>query len=644
MNTETNNSVNKLPKRLNNFILNATTAAALTMSLLSCQSGTNTTEHINKGQSSGKQTLSESDYTEQNESYGSSVLVKSKVLTDQGRVKVEQQLKETSLESLNLPSYLNVQAFTISSRSNIKTKPAVYIAPKLYLYRKADKAHVKVRKVGNNVLIPLHAILVDGFSKEIPSVDGVNKVTLPASYLVDEPQLKQALLDRGFNQEKTSYGPLDGCPKKFTLSVAGSEYDITPNYFVGSDQCEINRPFTLNLVVPADQADFIINEALYYNEVDVQSEYEVLVGYLDADTHIQLNRSKIFEKLQASLAGQYPPYAKAELQLNLKKIIQSETLSIFIKGDRNSIIDQLINAAYDAFTVPFELKDADDAAKAKCENTVCLNVSYTKNEENKSLEVSYQQFSTTLTGQRIASLAKAQQILFPEVVFTSFADNKLTDYISNLDQNERQVLVTVNQGSIIEVNLENFRYQKDNVDLDLSISGSTRCGSYDITKRCEWHENIINVTRTYSGISFSENQTPAGNLIGNPYDDLKLKFKNSFGATKTCSFGSMNATSDGSRFYIKVQNTPACEIFNNFDSGAKEQLQLSIINDLKDTKHLKKLNDGKAFSYTDTYSAIDAEPQADKSTYGGTQPILTKESQREIQLQIKILVRKFDLD
>ncbi len=602
------------------------------------------TNNVDKAPSSGKQVVEGSEYWQTEESQITpSVLITSKQLTEEGYQVAEQKMKETSLASLNLPSNLNVNAFTIRSKTNIRTKEAVYIAPKLYLYKKSDNARVQVKDMGDKVLVPLHAILVDGFSKQVPASDGINTIDLPLSYLVDADKVKNALVERGFS-ESIAFGPLDGCPKQFSISFAGETYDVTPKNIVGSDQCELNRPFTLNLIIPKDKADFVVNEALYFNEVDVQASFEVKVGFIEADSRIQLDRSKIYEKLSMSLSVQKPPYIKADIETNLKKIIQSEMLNVFIKGDRNDIVNQLYQAAYDSFVVPFELKASNDSAPAECTKTAaCLNISYEKNTETRNLEVSYQQYSTTLTGQVISSFAKGQQILFPEVAFSSQTDQGKVEYVSNHTNNTRDLLITVNEGSVVEVHLDNVRSQLDNTKVGVSVGQGNYCGSRDSFKRCEWHLHWVDVTRTYSGVVFSEPSVPAGNMFGSTADELFLKIKGPSGDINECSFAQLNAIGNGNHYIIKLENSLTCKAFADSAGNKKFQYSVSFVNRLKDPTPLKQLNDGLPFSKNSHYELKDGVPAYDGTEYGGLEPIQVNYVDREIQLKLHMEVRKYDL-
>ncbi|MFN3454327.1 MAG: hypothetical protein ACK41T_05150 [Pseudobdellovibrio sp.] len=576
----------------------------------------------------------------------STTLVTSKILTPEGHQLASSQLRETTLTPLNLPSNLNVNAFTVRSRGGIKTQEAVYIAPKLYLYRKSDKARVQVKQIGENVLIPLHAILVDGFSKEVPSSNGIDTVSLPDSYLINEDEVNKALISRGF-KEPIALGPLDGCPKRFTLTVAGESYDITPASLSGSNQCELNRPFTLNLVVPKSKADFIVNEALYYNEVDVQASFEILVGYVESDTHIQLDRSKIYESLSASLVGKYPPYAKATVEANLKKIIQSETMNVFIKGDRNDIINQLFEAAYNSFVQPFDLTIPNFQSEVDCNDTsACVSVSYNKQNESRNLSIGYQQYSTTLTGQVISSFAKAQQILYPEVVLQSVTDDGMSiNYISNLDENERDLMITINKGTILEFSLENMKKQIDNTEVKVTVNGELSCDSRDsFTKSCNRHTYRTSVTRTYDGPRFSENFSPAGNLSIPLSEQLYLRFKSPSGKITECSLAMLNANVNGNHIVVKLNSVHSrCNPFNKNDIENKNQYSVTFINKLVDDEALQVVNNGEKFSYTDHYSQQDSAPAYDATPLGGSKPSTVNSIKREMLLQLKITARKYDI-
>lgn len=591
--------------------------------------------------------IADDSYWQEQVSYQSNTtLVTSKILTPEGHQLANNQLRETTLTPLNLPSNLNVNAFTVRSRAGIKTQEAVYIAPKLYLYRKADKARVQVKQMGDNVLIPLHAILVDGFSKEVPSSNGIDTVSLPDSYLVNEEEVNKALSSRGF-KEPIALGPLDGCPKRFTLTVAGESYDITPASLSGSNQCELNRPFTLNLIVPKSKADFIVNEALYYNEVDVQASFEVLVGYVEADTHIQLDRSKIYESLSASLAGKYPPYAKATVEANLKKIIQSETMNVFIKGDRNDIINQLFETAYNSFVDPFDLTTPNVQSEVDCNDTsACVSISYHKQSESRNLSVSYQQYSTTLTGQVISSFAKAQQILYPEVVLQTVTDDGSSiNYISNLEENERDLMITINKGTILEINLENMKKQVDNTEVKVSVNGDMSCDSRNnFTKSCERHTYRTAVTRVYDGPSFSENYSPAGNMTLPLAEQLYLRFKSPTGKLTECSLAMLNSNVNGNHIIVKLSNVNSrCNPFHKNDIENKNQYSVTFVNKLMDGEDLQVVNDGQKFSYTDHYSQQDSAPQYDSTPLGGSKPSVINSVKREILLQLKITARKYDI-
>lgn len=601
---------------------------------------TKTTEIIRE--SSGKQRLESLDWNTDSKSYGDTTVVVTKELTPESHALAQKELRETTLESLNLSSHLNVNAFTIRSRGGFKTKNAVYFAPKLYFYRTGENASVQVKQFGDNVLIPLHAILVDGLSSQIVSADGITKVELPESYKVNENAVREELIKRGYDSKMT-FGPLDGCPKAFSISVAGKTFDVTPQVVQDSNQCEINRPFTLNLVVPKKFADFIVNEALYNNELDATATFQVLVGYVDAETFIQLDRKKVYESLDASLTGQYPPYGKAELEVKLKKIIQNETASIFIKGNRDVTIDQLIKIAMESMTVPFQLQPGAEVAKKDCTEMVCLNISYEKNEETRYLEVSYQQFSTTLIGQNVTSFAKPQQILFPQIALKS-EGSKEGSYVDNREgrQNVRNLMLTANPGAIVEVRLLKTMHELDNDDVKVSTYGYKECQARDWTKRCEWHMYYLDVTRNYLGIQKSPEVQVAGNILGNPGQELSLIFTSSNGKVTKCSFDQLNGIGMGNKYLLKIENSPNCMIFSN-EQENKEQVSISFANQLRDSKRMKQINDGKAFSISERYEKKDSPATGDTTALGGNTKLEVKEVERGIQLSVEILLRKYEL-
>ena len=618
--------------------------AALSVAIWSCQGRQPSDEGT--GPSSGKQNLSlpVEAWDHEVERYNDTVTVLSKVLTDQGRQESEKQTRETSLEPINLPTNYNVNAFTVRSRGNVRTRSSVFIAPKLYFYQKSDGANVVVKRDGDRVIIPLHAILVDGLSEYIPKPNGIDKVRLPDSYRVNISDVKSALIERGYDND-TSVGPLDGCAKEFTLTVSGTTYNVTPPSVRNSDYCEINRPFTLNLVVPAEKADSIINDALYMNEIDAAAAFQVAVGFIDSDMRIQLDRSKIYEKLEMSLQMQRPPYFKGDIQAKLKSIIQKEMMNVFIKGDRSDVIMQLVQMAYDSFVVPYELKATPDQGVPDCSDTVaCLSINYEKNSEYRSLEVGYQQYSTTLTEKTITSFAKPQQILFPEVAFSSENDQQ-GEYIDNLNSrmNERVLAVTVMSGSVIELMMNGFIHEIDNTELALGVEDWNRCGSYDWTKRCEWHEYFRKVTRSYAGVSFSEFKEFAGNILGNPMRELKLKFLKADGSDVICSLSQMDVSANGNKFVVKIENTATCPIFSD-NRDKKEKVSVNFINHLRDPNQLRALNDRGAFKYEEVVNKIDGEPTADTTLMGGTRSILPVQLDRSIRLKIKVLIRKYNIE
>lgn len=628
-------------------ILRIPSALALSFLLNACAKETiNNT--IERAPSSGKIEITDiKAWSAENQPFGTAGNLFTLTLTENGREQALKELKETTLESLNLPSTYNVNAFTVRSKGNVKTKEAVYIAPKLYLYKKAEKANVRVKVSGDKVLIPLHAIFVDGLSSQVPAADGINKVDLPPSYLVDKAALKQALIDRNFS-ENTPFGPLDGCPQKIVLAVGGESYNVTPTDLASASQCEINRPFTINLVVPKDKADFIINEALYLNEVDVYAFFEVLVGYLDSDVKVQIDRSKIFEKLSVSLEGNKPPLLKATVEANLKSLLQNEIMNISIKGDSNKIVDQLTKMAMESMTSSFSLQNDQSAAKATCSTGGCVSLSYSKDVERKYLEYSYQQYSNTLTGQFVSTLAKAQQILFPEVILASSTVQDLNQtssqkipYISNLKNNERDLAVNASEGTILELKLEAASVQQDNTTVNMSASQNTRCGSYDFTKRCEYHVFNKVISRSYAGIKFSEWFQPAGNSIGNITSNLSIKMRKANGSSVTCNLDQMNTIANGTSFKVKIENTPTCKIFSINDSE-NMTVNLSFINNLRTDEQLVQIEDGLAYSHSDSAEKQDGLPSMDESPLGGSRAKKIKKVDREIRLSATIMVRKFD--
>lgn len=592
--------------------------------------------------STGKQVVpdNEKNWTIQSEQVGD-VLVTSKVLTAEGEQKAKLDVKETMLESLGLLSTVNVTAFTLRGKSNTRTKQAVFVAPKLYFYQKSDRANVAVRKVGKNVLIPLQAILVDGFSREILAPDGVTKVQLPDSYVVNEEKLRTELDKIGYTKETTQIGTLDGCAKAFTISDSGHDYDVTPNTVKGADFCEMNKPFTLFLVVPEAEADYIINKSLYLNELNATATFAVKVGYLEADTHIQLDRSKVYESLQASLQGQYPPYAKGDVSAKLKSIIQDETLNIFIKGDRNDVITQLVKTAMDSFVTPFDLKASPDA-KPECKDSfVCVSISYEKNKEQRTLEVSYQQYSTTMTEKTIMSSSKPQQILFPEIVFTS-ENNDQGQFIDNREEfhNERNLGVTVSQGTQLELFFTGYRYEMDNTNVEVHVSRTQECSD----GKCNWNRYFQNVRREYRGVSFSGTESYFGNVHGNPDSQIVLKFNRADGTSTECSLVQLQAHSDNKNAYIvPIENTSSCQIFLN-PENKKEVVSVGLINRLSDKNKLKAAEGRSAFTKQDEKWLDNVVPNLNESPLGGPVPTAIVELERALQIQVKIMVRKYTIE
>lgn len=539
----------------------------------------NESENNQTPASSGKMTTSSPWQTTEVQISDAGRLI-TKTISPENEAWLRQEQRETTIESLPLNSSHNTAAYTIKSRIN--NGKFAYAAPKIYSYKRDDRARAALRKnADGSVTIPFHVALTDGMSRTIPGPDGITKISLPEAMYVDRAQLAATVKRLGYEDIAT----LDGCPRKFIVSVSGVDYEATPAGFKSAEYCELNRPITVTITVPQKEADYIINQALHDSTVDIRALFEVKAGYLTGETIVAFNKRKIYEELKASLEASYPPYAQTTVQAHIKKIFEMEMMNVVVKGDRTNALNDLIKQAMTSFIRPFA-PTPDLPIPPQCYSAVCINLALAESEESRDFSFRWMESTTTLTGQTILALGKLQPLQTPQIIIgdrPQDMQNNAADLISNENNaSSKRELVTVKSGDVMELSIPTLIAEEGEMATYTSewIAKKDVCAE----RKSGFGGNIcvkyktLNQYKYYFPIKTVRKDNPMGRIKSSVYQGLHLQFTDIRGAALTCSLADLGAISQGDRFVIHFQDTARCPIFNG---QPRATTMVTVVNKLK---------------------------------------------------------------
>ncbi|GAB4414948.1 MAG: hypothetical protein OHK0056_22200 [Bacteriovoracaceae bacterium] len=317
-------------------------------------------------------------------------------------IKNRDQYRATDLIEVPMHPRYNAKFFKIKNEVEFERK--IFVGPKIYVYGGGENGRISLKEnEDGTVNLGFNIAVVSGLKDKIISPNGNNELKLPDFTLVqNQPQLL-ADIQRNIGPQ-VELAALPGCPKRIVLNVVGEEFDANVLTQLGADYCEIDRPFNVVIKnITKNKARDILEKYIYDNQVMVEVLFETRARYQVANLKIHFDKHKIFRDLKASF-GLRKGWLKADVDVHVRKVIESQSLNITLHGADSNVVQLLINQAIEKFFAPFRA-DPDSPDSEKCNVGTCLQLSSTKFEEASDLDVVFAQSENTLTGQHYRTSA-----------------------------------------------------------------------------------------------------------------------------------------------------------------------------------------------------------------------------------------------
>ena len=494
-----------------------------------------------------------------------------------------QQYAENDLKQIPVNPKYNAMIFKIY---NVKQyEDAYFYSPKIYAYGGSDKSRLlKKTNSDGTVTLSFPVILVDGTRQTVPASDGVNMITIPESLKVQYPEeLTKELSQRSGRPQYPAVLP--GCPKQIYLKVAKSTYDVTPRGFSNGDYCQFNAPFTVSVTMSVTDAQFLVEEALYENAVNINVLYETRARIAVSQMTVEFDKKKVFDELAAKLTFDHP-YLDAEIKTHTKKVLQNMSLGMSMVGEINTNMDSLVERAKELFFEPFE--DVPTERASDCGPSVsCFRLTQNSLSDARTLSFSWHHSKNELTGQHFITWANLRP-LNDTVKIGGEGRNDLAKGGAGFETG-----LTILPGDLVEITPSYLLVEQRQAsnpatirkDNDVCISrsmGGAGLGMFgDIPGECMRSENQWIDTTTF-GLS-----SPTMTKVDNPsgqfreiFEGLAFRFTyhvNGKNEEATCSLRNFERKGSGQSIIVRINNTPGCQIFK---AGATSPM-LSLVNNIE---------------------------------------------------------------
>lgn len=489
------------------------------------------------------------------------------------------QYRATDLSEIPMNPIYNAKFFKIKNEAEFEKR--LFVGPKVYVYGGGENGRITIKDNENGTVnLGFNVAVISGLKDRIISPNGTSEINVPQNSLVQHQAQLFDEVRRSFGQE-TVLAALPGCPKRIVMNVVGEEYDANVLTQLGADYCEIDRPFNVVIKnISKNKARDIMERFIYDNQVMVEVLFETRARYQVANLKIHFDKRKIFSDLKASI-GFKKGWFKGELDVHVRKVIESQSLNISLHGADSSVTQLLINQAIEKFFAPFRA-DPNTPDHEKCDSGLCLQLSSTKFEEASDLDVMFAQSENTLTGQHYRTSATLRPT--ENRVEISGADNEGRGIPR---QRSVELLQTAQDGDIIEIlptslyrEYREFANSTQRHDNNVCVRTVERCEPRsrfgepgNCRRECAETQNQWTQFNDYGlqGSIFRELTDIAGD---NPGIINGLAIKADFteaGVNKsvTCPINLFERVANGNAIQLRFQNVEGCNIFSkdrNFPS------------------------------------------------------------------------------
>ncbi len=519
-----------------------------------------------------------------------SVMFKKSELNSAGREAMRGQLRQTDLVPIpSDPSY-NVTLFKIK---NIKDyEHTAFIAPRVYAYGASEKARITPEEHSDGtVTIPFHLAMISGTEPSIESTRGNDNISLPESVMAKNlDKLRVDLLNRP--EQFDTISVLPGCPKKIIIVVNGEEFEATNSDLSSGDYCTPNSPFTAAIRISKERAKYLLQDAIYNGQVEARASYETHVAFSVARLHIEFQKQKIFEELEAQFHGVIY-WLTADVYAKVTNIVKSQALKVQIQGDYSNQLSGIVEQAVKEFFVPFRA-DPSSPEHGKCENIACLSLNYNYSKEKQTFEVNWEQSENTLTGQVYLTWTKLHPLMDSSV---AIGGNPKRPSLPNTSGASIETGLTILNGDLLEITPTKLKIERRQLSIpNVTVLDNKVCVQRHFKPHCRGAECPDSTTNEWvcdkeenqwTEITNYNNSVPMFEEIDQPiatqqqiFEGLSLKFtwrdkNNGQAKEKICPLGLFQRVGDGISLIMKVENNPNCPVF---EEAAGANPMLSLVN------------------------------------------------------------------
>lgn len=411
------------------------------------------------------------------------VTVTTQEVTDESLAKLQQEAQLTALSELPITSGHNTNIYALSGDD---FKAYGFVSPKTYAYSTNDGARISIMEnADGTVSIPFQVAMISGLESKIadPSGRGLTE-PLPETFLVKDTAGLQAEIS-GFGKNKIAVLP--GCVKKLVLKVVDREFDVTPKDLNTTDYCDTSKPFTVALRTDKKMAQYILQEALYNNLVDLRADFQTRVPYLVSKVTVKFDKQRIYDELDIHLKANYKGLAEVDARYHLEKIMKNQVMSVNIIGNYSSQLEAAVDAAMRMFFTP--VPDVQRVELGCTGAMVCLTINKDYRSYNENLEFFYQQTSSTLASRNFISTTRLQP-LNDRVIEIGNASATATDDLHKPtlknDGSSIETGLTVQNGDIFEIEPTYLTIEQRQLDIAKVVRADNNvCVKTKEVRHCE---------------------------------------------------------------------------------------------------------------------------------------------------------------
>ncbi|WP_413944547.1 hypothetical protein [Bdellovibrio sp. HCB-162] len=543
-------------------------------------------------------------------------------VTDEALARLKQEAQLTTLTPFPVDPRYNAQLFTLDQK---EYRDFVFIAPKVYAFSTADGARVSIlENEDGTVSIPFHVTMVSGLENKIPGPKGQDLINVPESYLIKKTDdLRTEISSRSRNKVAL----LPGCPKAFSIKVVDREFDVTPKDLSISDYCDLTKPFTVALRTSKSMAQYILQNALYNNTVDLRADYQTMVPYLASKVTVTFDKRRIYDELEIHFKANYKGIASVDARYYTEKIMRNQTMSVDIRGNYDQQLQFAVDQAMKLFFV-----EVPDVKKVELECSgamACVTFNRDYRDFQQNLSFSFERTENTL-GSRVFRSTTRLQPLNDRSVVIGEASAEVTDQGFNrpsLFNNDSSIEtgLTIQPGDLLEIspsylNIEERELEKPKTTKtsnNVCVESSTKSVCHSVPATCinrsagpevaacrrenvceevrtcgRYEDQFVISTEYSSSLSrMKKVERPVGQFK-EIYEGLTLKFtvatydRNETKFTEVvCPLRYFQREGNGDSLTVRIENQPGCEIF-------KKNQNLPILHIKNDIQIPKKFKVG----------------------------------------------------